>query len=71
MTTSPPTPIRVESADHELLDKTETAKRLKISTRCLDEWMRSGRVVYLKIGKTVRFRWPDVVLHLQRKYRVN
>ncbi len=58
------------SAD-EILEKPETAERLKISTRTLDQWMRSGRIPFLKIGKTVRFRWPDVVAHLQHNCRVN
>ena len=55
----------------ELLEKPETAKRLKISTRCLDQWMRAGRVPFLKIGKTVRFRWHDVLAHLKHNFRVN
>jgi len=55
----------------EILEKPETAERLKISTRTLDQWMRSGRIPFLKIGKTVRFRWPDVVAHLQHNCRVN
>jgi len=58
------------SAD-EILEKPETANRLKISTRTLDQWMRAGRVPFLKIGKTVRFRWPDVLAHLTDKCRVN
>lgn len=58
------------SAD-EILEKPETAQRLKISTRTLDQWMRAGRVPFLKIGKTVRFRWADVLAHLQDKCRVN
>lgn len=56
------------SAD-ELLE--ETAQRLRISTRTLDEWMRAGRVPFLKIGKTVRFRWSDVLAHLNDRCRVN
>ena len=55
----------------ELLDKRETADRLKISTRTLDLWMREGRVSYLKISKTVRFRWGDVIAHLTHNCRVN
>ena len=55
----------------ELLEKHEAAKRLKISTRTLDQWMRSRRVPFLKIGKTVRFRWTDVLSHLEAKCRVN
>jgi len=63
-------PPAAESTD-EILEKPETARRLKISTRTLDQWMRDGRVPFLKIGKTVRFRWTDVVTHLDQKYRVN
>ena len=55
----------------EVLEKLEIAKRLKISTRTLDQWMSAGRVPFLKIGKTVRFRWADVLAHLQEKCRVN
>jgi excisionase family DNA binding protein len=55
----------------ELLDKPETAYRLKVSKRTLDAWMREGRVPFLKIGKTVRFRWPDILAHLEHKNRIN
>lgn len=58
------------SAD-EILEKPQTAARLKISTRTLDQWMRAGRVPFLKIGKTVRFRWGDVLAHLTHNCRVN
>ena len=50
----------------EILEKRELAGRLKISTRTLDQWMRDGLVPFLKIGrKTVRFRWVDVLAHLE------
>ena len=57
--------------EDEILAKHETADRLKISMRTLDQWMRSGRVPFLKIGKTVRFRWLDVLAQLQHTCRVN
>jgi excisionase family DNA binding protein len=53
-----------------LLDKWETARTLNIGKRTLDVWMRAGRIPYLKIGKTVRFRLPDVLEKLNA-YRVN
>ena len=59
------------SGTDEILEKTEAAIRLKISKRTLDQWMRAGRVPFLKIGKTVRFRWQDVLAHLQKNCRVN
>lgn len=67
---STPSLTATASAD-EILEKPETSNRLKISTRTLDQWMRAGRVPFLKIGKTVRFRWGDVLAHLTDKCRVN
>ena len=54
---------------HALLTKQEIAPLLKLSVRAVDDWMRAGRLPYLKCGKSVRFRWADVVEHLER-YRV-
>jgi excisionase family DNA binding protein len=59
------------ASEDEILAKNETADRLKISMRTLDQWMRSRRVPFLKIGKTVRFRWQDVLAHLEHNCRVN
>lgn len=57
--------------DDELIEKSTLALRLKVSTRTLDEWMRLGRIPFFKIGrKTVRFRWKDVLAHLERSSRV-
>jgi excisionase family DNA binding protein len=54
-----------------LLTKFDLSSRLRISTRSVDEWMRKGRIPYLKIGgKTVRFRWHDVLQKLNGN-RVN
>jgi excisionase family DNA binding protein len=63
--------LSATASTDEILEKPATAERLKISTRTLDQWMRAGRVPFLKIGKTVRFRWADVLAHLQDKCRVN
>jgi excisionase family DNA binding protein len=60
-------------ADHasgDLLVKRELATKLKRSVRTVDAWMREGKLPYLKIGKTVLFRWADVLAKLQT-FRVN
>ena len=44
-----------------LLRKRELAARLAISKRTLDVWCAQGRVPFLKIGRTVRFRMSDVL----------
>jgi predicted DNA-binding transcriptional regulator AlpA len=43
---------------------------LCISKRSLDNWMKRGWLPYIKLGRSVRFRWSDVVEQLA-KYRVN
>ena len=53
-----------------LLRKRELAEKLAISKRTLDVWMAKGRIPFLKVGRSVRFRWPDVLEKLNG-YRVN
>ena len=59
-----------KDASNELLTKSELAPKLKRSRRTLDAWMRQGKIPYFKLGKSVLFRWSDVVEQLA-KYRVN
>jgi excisionase family DNA binding protein len=60
----------MDALDDSLLTKRNLAPRLKCSVRTVDEWMRKGRLPYIKVGKTVRFRWADVVAKLG-EFRVN
>ena len=53
-----------------LLRKRELAERLAISKRTLDAWMSMGRIPYLKVGRSVRFRLSDVLAKLNT-FRVN
>ena len=59
-----------DQASDGLLTKRELATRLRVSTRTVDHYMRSGRLCFVKLGKTVRFRWLDVLEKLNA-YRVN
>ena len=71
-------PVKTGNYDEQSLDrasdglhtKRELAVRLRRSPRTVDLWMRQGKLPYLKIGKTVLFRWPDVLEKLSA-YRVN
>ena len=60
----------IDRASDGLLTKRELATKLKVSVRTLDEWMHRGRIAYLKIGKSCRFRYGDVLEKLEA-YRVN
>ena len=65
-----PTTQKSAREDSEcLLTKRELAPRLRIAVRTLDNWMGKGHIPYIKVGKTVRFRWFDVVQKLAA-YRV-
>jgi hypothetical protein len=60
----------VDRASDGLHTKRELAVRLRRSPRTVDLWMRQGKLPYFKIGKTVLFRWPDVLEKLNQ-FRVN
>ena len=53
-----------------LLTKPEVAIKLRRSRRTVDLWMRQKKIPYFKVGRTVLFRWPDVLEKL-KAYRVN
>jgi excisionase family DNA binding protein len=60
----------IDRASDGLLTKRELATKLRVSTRTVDDYMRRGRLCFVKLGKTVRFVWPDVLQKLSA-YRVN
>jgi excisionase family DNA binding protein len=60
-----------DDASNRLLRKKELAKRLGVSCRTVDCWQRLGRIAYLKIGKSCRYRWADVLEKLNARFRVN
>jgi len=50
----------------EILTQADVASRLHKSVRCLEVWLRRGYLPYFKVGRSVLFRWPDVVAALSR-----
>jgi len=57
-------------ADEILLDKPEIARRLKKSVRTVDARMKARRLPYIKVGRSVMFRWGTVLEKLDT-FRVN
>ena len=57
-------------AGEGLFTKFDIATRLKVAPRTVDSWMKKGKIPFLKIGKSCRYRWPDVLDKLNA-YRVN
>jgi excisionase family DNA binding protein len=58
------------SADETLLDKSGLARRLNKSVRTVDAWMKAKKLPYMKVGRSVLFRW-DAVLQKLDTFRVN
>ncbi len=58
-----------QSAD-EILDKRETAKRIRKSIRTVDAWMKAKKLPYIKVGRAVLFRWSAILERLE-SFRVN
>ena len=54
-----------------LIGKVEMAKRLAVTPRTLENWMREGYVPYIKIGRVVRYDLEEVMGTLKRKYGRN
>jgi len=60
----------VDGASDGLLNKRSLAVKLDISKRTVNAWMKKKRLPFIKVGKTVRFCWPDVLEKLNA-FRVN
>jgi excisionase family DNA binding protein len=49
-----------ETSSYNLLDKIETAERLRISLRTLDNRIKAGTIPFVRLGKLVRFIPSDI-----------
>jgi excisionase family DNA binding protein len=59
-----------QSADEILLDKREAARRLGKSVRTVVAWMRAKKLPYIKVGRSVLFKWSAILDRLEA-FRVN
>ena len=59
-----------QPADEILLDKPGLGRRLNKSVRTVDAWMKRGKLPYIKVGRSVLFRWGAVLEKLEA-FRVN
>jgi Helix-turn-helix domain len=54
------------------LDTVRTlAPKLHRSPRTIQAWTKAGRLPHFKIGKSVLYRWEDVLARLNSSFRVN
>ena len=56
--------------EEDFITKEEVARRLKKTTRTVENWQRRGYIPFVKVGASVLFRWSSVVRHLERKFGV-
>ena len=53
--------------DYEIITPDETAKRLKLTRRELDEAARRGVIPLIRVsGRTIRYNWGDVIKALEK-----
>jgi excisionase family DNA binding protein len=55
-----------ERQPEEILTKSQLAERLQVSVRTICQWQRSGRLPYIRISRSVRYRWSAVLAHLEK-----
>jgi excisionase family DNA binding protein len=60
----------IDSASDGLDTIKTLAPKLRRSPRTIQSWMKAGKLPYIKIGKSVLFRWRDVLERLNQ-FRVN
>lgn len=54
----------------DFITKEEVARRLKKTTRTVENWQRRGYIPFVKVQQSVLFRWSSVVRHLEQKFGV-
>lgn len=60
-----------EEKKDKLLLKQEAADFLRITPRCLEEWMAQGIIPFYKLGKrAVRFKQSDMEAHLEANFKI-
>ena len=59
-----------DGGQEDFITKEEVARRLKKTTRTVENWQRRGYIPFVKVGQSVLFRWSSVVAHLERKFGV-
>lgn len=67
----PNTYISNDGLAHDYLTKEELAKKLKATTRSVDNYVAQGIIPKIKIGGLTRFNWVQVCASLEGKENKN
>ena len=58
---------RIDRENALLVKKQDLARAVSVSCRCIDNWMRSKRIPYIRLSaRCVRFHLPSVLAALRR-----
>ena len=59
-------PPTIHPDTDQLITKQELAKRLKVTTKTIEDWVKARRIPAIKMARAIRYSWPDVLLALGR-----
>jgi excisionase family DNA binding protein len=57
-----------DGGQEDFITKEEVARRLKKTTRTIENWQKKGHIPFVKVQQSVLFRWSSVVAELERKF---
>jgi excisionase family DNA binding protein len=61
MNATPPTTHQEPSASQAVfITRIDVAQLASVSPRTVDRWVKGKKIPYIKIGRTLRFRWAAV-----------
>ncbi|HUI90841.1 MAG TPA: helix-turn-helix domain-containing protein [Chitinivibrionales bacterium] len=55
-----PAPTSSEVVDGDFLTAPQLARKLNVSLKAIRKWSLSGRLMYVKMGRLVRYYWPEI-----------
>lgn len=61
----------VQALPDQLLNEKELAEKLKITHRSVITRRMSGDLPFIRVGRLIRYSWPDVVAHLRKAHSQN
>jgi excisionase family DNA binding protein len=60
-----------QNTEPELVRKRRFAEQTSVSNRTIDNWIRDGRIPFLRIGGVTLIPWREALETLNRNYRLN
>ena len=55
-----PTPRVNELVDGDFLTAPQLARKLNVSLKAIRKWSLSGKLMCVKMGRLVRYNWPEI-----------